>query len=208
MAGRKRYDMDDYDGTQPLPDPRHEQVAQVYIQTGRPTDAYLSAYTGCKRTSARVNASRLLSTPGVRARVEYLRGQLADKYGVRTDDLIGKALRIYDMATDPDADPKRYTGRDAMQALSLIATLTGAADAHRREILARQAQAAEDRVALERERNDILGQAQQVIVQIPGVARPGLDAGTVVQAVPGDYTVADDQPADNCGHGCGQVDGQ
>lgn len=100
---------------------------------------------------------------------------------VSTQALIAKLLRVYELATDPEADPKRYTGRDAIGAVQAIAQLTGAADALRRSQTDRKTDLMERRLQLERERNDLLGRAQQIIVQIPGVARPdSLAPGAVV----------------------------
>lgn len=167
-------------GREPLTD-FAEAFCQAYAASGNATRACLAAgYAGTPH-AASAKAARLLKKPEVARRVAALRARPDDPDRVSPDALIDKLLRVYELATDPNADPKRYTGRDATEAVRAIAQLTGAADAHRRSQTDRKTDLMERRLELERERNDLLGKAQQIIVQIPGVARPdSLTPGAVV----------------------------
>lgn len=182
------------------------RFAVLYVKGGCADATRAAIDAGYSPNGANRQASVILARPRVRARVDQLQADFAAKAGLTVETVLARLASIVDKATDPDADPKRYTGRDAVQALSQIAQILGYTDRAKVEGDRERNAIAAERLAIERERNDLLGKAQQVIVQIPGVARPGLDAGTVVQAGPDDYTVDSGQPDGHCGQDCGQTD--
>ncbi len=62
--------------TEPLKNARHERFCQEFAKTCNSTQAYINA--GYSKNGAEPSSSRLLSNAKVRARVQELRGKIAD----------------------------------------------------------------------------------------------------------------------------------
>lgn len=75
------------DGSTPLKNARHEAFARGVAEGKSQTDAYTDAgYKG--GPTAHANASRLIGNATVRARVDYLKAQAANKALVTAEDVI------------------------------------------------------------------------------------------------------------------------
>ena len=83
-AGEKEWTPDD-----PLPDSQHEQFAKAMAYGAySQTSCYLQAYGDVERSTARVNASRLLTNANVQSRVDWLKRAAVDAFKVNKGEIM------------------------------------------------------------------------------------------------------------------------
>lgn len=79
-------------------DPWQERFCWEYVENGGVGyKAYLVAKPNVKETTARVEASKLLTLPNIETRIQAIRKELRSRYAVTADDLIehhGRVLKI------------------------------------------------------------------------------------------------------------------
>ena len=126
--------------------PKQENFAQLFVELGNATDAYLKAYDcspTIKRTTAARKASELLENNKVLKRVENIRGKLSAKMMYSKEEILTELMNIVkdyrefkDIAmsidpTDPDLRSHVYIlsglakSSDAVAALKAISSMLG-----------------------------------------------------------------------------------
>jgi phage terminase small subunit len=67
--------------------PRHEKFCRLYHESGNGSESYRTAYE-CSKNVARQNAWRLLTNAGIKARLEQLAGEQAERCDLSSDDVV------------------------------------------------------------------------------------------------------------------------
>lgn len=87
--------------------PKQEKFAQLYVELGNASEAYKGAYPKAKRWSSdalRSQASKSLSNPNIRTRVDELRAAVAERAEVTIESLVDELEEARKVAlTDPRA---------------------------------------------------------------------------------------------------------
>jgi hypothetical protein len=120
-----------YDGSTPLPDSQHEAFAQNLFNQGEGqsvTEAYHLAYPDCKRGAAKVSGSRLLTKANVKARVQWLKAQIA------TSKILSVQRRKELMSDAGERLYREKQCRDGLLQLQELNKMEGAYAPEKREI--------------------------------------------------------------------------
>jgi phage terminase small subunit len=82
--------------------PKQEAFAQAYIETGNATEAYRRAFGDKKwaEGALHVQASKLLSKPKVRLRVDALQAMHAKRHNLTVDDLVDELEEARSLAKE------------------------------------------------------------------------------------------------------------
>ena len=75
---------------------KQEEFCRQYILTLNQTSAYQNAY-GVERETARKLAPRLMSNDVVRSRIKEMKLEIQEKYEIKVEDLIARAMEIYNL---------------------------------------------------------------------------------------------------------------
>ncbi len=75
---------------------KQEEFCRQYILTLNQTSAYQNAY-GVERDTARKLAPRLMSNDVVRLRIKEMKLEIQEKYEIKVEDLIARAMEIYNL---------------------------------------------------------------------------------------------------------------
>lgn len=80
--------------------PRQEKFCQEYVGCLLGYAAYQKAYPDAKYDTARANAAKLLADTSIKARVQELQKEQAERYGITAGFLVEKSLEIYKLAAE------------------------------------------------------------------------------------------------------------
>jgi phage terminase small subunit len=80
--------------------PRQEKFCQEYVRCLLGYAAYQKAYPDAKYDSARANAAKLLADTSIKARVQELQKEQAERYSISAGFLVEKSLEIYRLAAE------------------------------------------------------------------------------------------------------------
>lgn len=79
--------------------PRQEKFCQEYVGCLLGYKAYQAAYPDAKYDTARANAAKLLADTSIKARVQELQKEQAERYQISAGFLIEKSLEVYSKAS-------------------------------------------------------------------------------------------------------------
>lgn len=107
--------------------PKQEKFVQLYHKSGNSTQSYINAGYQSKGKSAEVNASRLLSSDKVRARLEYLRNKAEKAHTVSVKELIelnvsiafSKLSNVLEITSDGNLKLRSDADLDALDGISI-----------------------------------------------------------------------------------------
>jgi phage terminase small subunit len=118
--------------------PRQEKFCQEYVGCLLGYKAYQAAYPDAKYDTARANAAKLLADTSIKARVQELQKEQAERYQISAGFLIEKSLEVYSKASVGKDEVvvdkfgeivktgnKIYDTRGMNDALKNIASITG-----------------------------------------------------------------------------------
>ena len=106
--------------------PKEEKFCHVYVETSNASEAYRSAYnTNTKRAQTiHDSASKILSRPEVKQRVDELRAQLSEKSLVSPEMVLREYKKIADFDSrnffHPDGKPKKIHELDDATAACIL----------------------------------------------------------------------------------------
>ena len=102
-----------------LQNPRHEGFAQQHAVNGNATQSYLAAFGDSVKGAAQAGA-RLLKRGDVQARIEEIRGEIAQRHEISVDSLVAELDEMIALAKQ---DPKSYSS--AVNAITAKAKISG-----------------------------------------------------------------------------------